>query len=73
MGAVCGTQRGSLFSAPVPRVRASIIHNLTERNEGLRTALLNQRGYRVIRFSNHQVSCERQAVLEAVYTALTNC
>jgi very-short-patch-repair endonuclease len=44
-----------------------------ERNEGLRTALLNQMGYRAIRFSNNQVSCERPAVLDAIYAALTNC
>jgi very-short-patch-repair endonuclease len=44
-----------------------------ERNEGLRTALLNQMGYRVIRFTNHQVTCELQAVLDAIYPALTNC
>ncbi len=43
-----------------------------EHNDALRTAFLNQLGYPVIRFSNHQVTSEFDAVLDAIYAALLN-
>lgn len=41
-----------------------------ERLDALRTAFLNERGYRVIRFWNDQVNGEIESVLEAIYVAL---
>ncbi|MDQ3558143.1 MAG: endonuclease domain-containing protein [Pseudomonadota bacterium] len=35
-----------------------------------RTAFLNQRGYFVLRFWNHEVLCEREAVLDAILAVL---
>jgi len=43
-----------------------------ERNDGLRTAYLNQQGYRVLRFWNEQVNAELAGVLQAIYAALTD-
>ena len=43
-----------------------------ERKDGLRTAYLNQQGYRVLRFWNEQVNTELQGVLQAIYAALTD-
>ena len=37
-----------------------------ERKDGLRTAHLNQQGYRVLRFWNEQVNTELEGVLQAV-------
>ena len=42
-----------------------------ERKNGLRTAYLNQQGYRVLRFWNEQVKTEPH-VLQAIYAALTD-
>jgi very-short-patch-repair endonuclease len=41
-----------------------------ETKDAVRTAYLNQQGYRVIRFWNEQVNREIDDVLEAVYAAL---
>jgi len=38
----------------------------------VRTAFLNQQGYRVIRFSNHEVNTDLATVLDAIYAALAN-
>jgi very-short-patch-repair endonuclease len=43
-----------------------------ERKDGLRTAYLNQQGYRVLRFWNEEINNELEGVLQAVYTALTD-
>ena len=43
-----------------------------ERNDGLRTAYLNQQGYRVLRFWNEQVNTELEGVLQAICAALTD-
>src|SRR6266851_9240168 len=43
-----------------------------ERNDGLRTAYLNQQGYRVLRFWNERVTAELAGVLQAIYAALTD-
>ena len=43
-----------------------------EQHDTLHTAFLSQQGYRVIRFGNHEVTCQFQAVLDAIYAALTN-
>ena len=43
-----------------------------ERNDGLRTAYLNQQGYRVLRFWNEQVNADLEGVLQAIYAALTD-
>ena len=43
-----------------------------ERNDGLRTAYLNQQGCRVLRFWNEQVNTELEGVLQAIYAALTD-
>ena len=43
-----------------------------ERKDGLRTAYLNQQGYRVLRFWNEQVNTELAGVLQAIYAALTD-
>src|SRR6266567_8275654 len=43
-----------------------------EREDGLRTAYLNQQGYRVLRFWNEQINRELEGVLQAVYAALTD-
>ncbi len=42
------------------------------RRDAVRTAYLNEQGYRVIRFWNEQVNTELDDVLEAIYAALTN-
>ena len=36
-----------------------------------RTAVLNKKGFRVLRFWNHEVLQETEAVLEAIYQALS--
>ncbi|MBV8771164.1 MAG: DUF559 domain-containing protein [Deltaproteobacteria bacterium] len=41
-----------------------------ETKDAARTAYLNQRGYRVIRFWNEQIKCEMDDVLETIYLAL---
>jgi very-short-patch-repair endonuclease len=43
-----------------------------KRKDALRTAHLAERGYRVIRFSNEQVSTDLEDVLQAIYEALNN-
>ena len=43
-----------------------------ERKDRLRTAYLNQQGYRVPRFWNEPVETELQGVLQAIYAALTD-
>jgi very-short-patch-repair endonuclease len=43
-----------------------------EHKDGLRTAYLNQQGYRVIRFWNNQVNTELEGVLQTIYKALTD-
>ena len=43
-----------------------------ERKDELRTAYLNQQGYRVLRFWNEQVNSEMEDVLQAIYAALTD-
>ena len=43
-----------------------------ERKDGLKTAYLNQQGYRVLRFWNEQINRELEGVLQAVYAALTD-
>jgi very-short-patch-repair endonuclease len=43
-----------------------------ERKDVLRTAYLNQQGYRVLRFWNEQIETELQGVLQAIYAALTD-
>ena len=43
-----------------------------ERKDGLRTAYLNQQGYRVLRFWNEQLNTELAGMLQAIYAALTD-
>ncbi len=43
-----------------------------EGKDAARTALLSERGYRVMRFWNEQVNREMDDVLEAIYPALTD-
>jgi very-short-patch-repair endonuclease len=43
-----------------------------ERRDATRTAYLREQGFRVIRFWNEQVNRETNAVLEAIYAALTD-
>ena len=38
-----------------------------ERKDGLRTAYLNQRGYRVLRFWNEQINRELEGVLAKLF------
>jgi very-short-patch-repair endonuclease len=42
------------------------------RRDALRTTYLNQRGYRVIRVWNNEVSKRMESVLDAIYAALKN-
>ncbi len=37
----------------------------------MRTAYLNEQGYRVLRFWNEQVNTEMEDVLQAIYVAFT--
>jgi very-short-patch-repair endonuclease len=43
-----------------------------EHKDGLRTAYLNQQGYRVPRFWNEQVNTELEGVLQTIDAALTD-
>jgi very-short-patch-repair endonuclease len=42
-----------------------------EQYDALRTAFLNQQGYRVIRFGHHEVTRQLEVVLNVIYAALT--
>ncbi|HEY2106638.1 MAG TPA: endonuclease domain-containing protein [Candidatus Binataceae bacterium] len=43
-----------------------------ERTDSLRTAYLEEQGYRVMRFWNNQINTELEGVLQAIYAALTD-
>jgi hypothetical protein len=44
----------------------------TERKDDARTTYMREMGYIVLRFWNNQINDEIEAVLEAIYIALTN-
>jgi hypothetical protein len=64
--------RRFLLHRPTSGYRSQHGEEQEKRKDALRTAYLAQHGYRVIRFSNEQVSTDLEDVLQAIYEALNN-